>query len=96
MSPSGTRTRLGNCVNIADEKRAYVLSDRGTFLARLDDFEDRGAVWEQPLAEPCPSCGWPVVTLKVTKRRGAEKVCPKCKHAAAADQAEAAAQQEAG
>ncbi len=39
------------------------------------------AVWDQPLAEPCPSCAWPIVTLKITKRRGAEKVCPKCKHA---------------
>ncbi len=54
------------------------------------------AVWDQPLAEPCPSCGWPVLTLKITKRRGAEKVCPKCKHAAAADATEDAAQQEAG
>ncbi len=34
------------------------------------------AVWDQPLDEPCPSCGWPVLTLKTTKRRGTEKVCP--------------------
>ncbi len=25
---------------------------------------------------PCPACGWPVLTLKTTKRRGTEKVCP--------------------
>jgi DNA topoisomerase-1 len=34
------------------------------------------AVWNEPIAEPCPSCGWPILTLKTTKRRGTEKVCP--------------------
>jgi DNA topoisomerase-1 len=34
------------------------------------------AVWNEPVAEPCPSCGWPILTLKTTKRRGTEKVCP--------------------
>ncbi len=34
------------------------------------------AVWNEPLAEPCHRCGWPILTLKVTKRHGAEKVCP--------------------
>jgi L-threonylcarbamoyladenylate synthase len=34
------------------------------------------AVWNEPLAEPCPKCNWPVLTLKVTKTKGAQKVCP--------------------
>ena len=34
------------------------------------------AVWNLPLNEPCPKCGWPILTLKTTKRRGTEKVCP--------------------
>jgi len=34
------------------------------------------ALWNEPLAEPCPQCGWPVLTIKVTKGRGAQKVCP--------------------
>jgi DNA topoisomerase-1 len=34
------------------------------------------AVWDEPLAEPCPRCGWPVLTLKTTKRSGTRKVCP--------------------
>ena len=40
------------------------------------------AVWNEPINEPCPSCGWPILTLKTTKRRGTEKVCPQseCKH----------------
>ncbi|MDD5329096.1 MAG: type I DNA topoisomerase [Sulfuricella sp.] len=34
------------------------------------------AVWNPPIAENCPKCGWPVLTIKTTKRRGTEKVCP--------------------
>ena len=34
------------------------------------------ATWDEPLDEPCPRCGWPILTLKQTRRRGAEKVCP--------------------
>ena len=34
------------------------------------------AVWNLPLNEPCPKCGWPILTVKTTKRRGTEKVCP--------------------
>ena len=34
------------------------------------------AVWDTPLAESCPQCNWPVLTLKVTKSQGAMKVCP--------------------
>ena len=37
------------------------------------------AVWNQPLKEACPQCGWPMLTLKTTKKRGTEKVCPQCK-----------------
>ena len=33
------------------------------------------AVWNLPLNEPCPKCGWPILTIKTTKRRGTEKVC---------------------
>ncbi len=40
------------------------------------------ATWNPPLAETCPKCGWPVLTIKTTKRRGTEKVCPQkeCGH----------------
>ncbi len=34
------------------------------------------AVWNEPIAEKCPQCGWPILTIKTTKRRGTEKVCP--------------------
>ncbi len=34
------------------------------------------ATWNEPVAEPCPRCGWPILTIKTTKRKGTEKVCP--------------------
>jgi DNA topoisomerase-1 len=34
------------------------------------------AVWNEPIAEPCPNCGWPVLTIKTTKRSGTQRVCP--------------------
>lgn len=34
------------------------------------------AIWNEPIAESCPKCNWPILTIKVTKRRGTEKVCP--------------------
>ncbi|MEK6551568.1 MAG: type I DNA topoisomerase [Pseudomonadota bacterium] len=34
------------------------------------------ACWNPPIKEPCPKCGWPILSIKTTKRRGVEKVCP--------------------
>ena len=34
------------------------------------------ALWNEPLDEECPLCKWPTLTVKSTKRRGTEKVCP--------------------
>jgi len=34
------------------------------------------AIWNEPLNQPCPECGWPITMIKVTKKHGAERVCP--------------------
>ncbi|MDX1489136.1 MAG: type I DNA topoisomerase, partial [Acidiferrobacterales bacterium] len=34
------------------------------------------AVWNLPVAGTCPKCGHGMLTVKTTKRRGTEKVCP--------------------
>jgi len=34
------------------------------------------AIWNEPIAEPCPQCDWPILTIKTTKRSGTEKICP--------------------
>ncbi|MCP3176643.1 type I DNA topoisomerase [Desulfuromonas sp. KJ2020] len=34
------------------------------------------ALWDQPIDEPCPQCGYPVIVEKVTKRYGTYRKCP--------------------
>ncbi len=52
-------------------------SRRGKIFYSCSTYPDCDyATWNEPLAEPCPSCGWPILTLKTTKRKGTEKVCP--------------------
>jgi len=35
------------------------------------------ATWNEPVAKPCPKCAWPILTIKITKKRGTELVCPR-------------------
>lgn len=35
------------------------------------------AIWNEPVAKACPKCAWPLLTIKTTKKRGTELVCPK-------------------
>lgn len=34
------------------------------------------ALWDQPFAEPCPKCAFPIVVEKTTKRHGTVRKCP--------------------
>lgn len=34
------------------------------------------ALWNEPVAQACPKCAWPLLMIKITKRRGTELVCP--------------------
>jgi len=34
------------------------------------------ATWNEPIKKPCPKCQWPILTIKITKRRGKEEACP--------------------
>ncbi len=52
-------------------------SRRGKIFYSCSGYPDCDyAIWNEPIAEPCPSCGWPILTIKTTKRKGTEKVCP--------------------
>ncbi len=52
-------------------------SRRGKIFFSCSGYPDCDyATWNEPVAEACPSCGWPILTIKTTKRRGTEKVCP--------------------
>jgi DNA topoisomerase-1 len=49
----------------------------GTFFYSCNRYPDcKYAVNNPPIPGPCPQCGWPILTLKTTKTRGTEKVCP--------------------
>ena len=41
------------------------------------------AIWNEPVAQSCPKCAWPILTIKKTKKRGTELVCPRqtCEYA---------------
>lgn len=52
-------------------------SRRGTYFYSCSKYPKcKYAVWNEPLNEPCPKCHWPILTLKVTKRKGTYKLCP--------------------
>ena len=71
----------------ADTGVVCPLCKEGTMLKRKSRYgkfffscsrypECKYAVWHEPLAEKCPKCDWPILTIKITKRRGTEKACP--------------------
>ena len=52
-------------------------SRRGKVFYSCSEYPDCDyAIWNEPLKEACPQCNWPILTLKTTKSRGTEKVCP--------------------
>lgn len=49
----------------------------GTFFYACNQYpECKYAVKYPPVTETCPKCSWPILTIRTTKRRGTEKVCP--------------------
>ena len=48
------------------------------------------ALWDWPIAEPCPECGSPLLVLKNTKARGKHIACPEktCKYSRSLDEGE--------
>jgi len=49
----------------------------GTFFYACSNYPScKYAVSNPPIKEACPQCQWPILTVKTTKRRGTEKVCP--------------------
>jgi DNA topoisomerase I len=52
-------------------------SRRGKIFYSCSGYPDCDyALWNEPLSEACPDCQWPILTVKTTKSRGTEKVCP--------------------
>ncbi len=52
-------------------------SRRGKIFYSCERYPDcEYALWNEPIAEACPKCGFPILTIKTTKKRGTEKLCP--------------------
>jgi len=72
--PKDTEVQCPKCKkgNILQRK-----SRRGKIFYSCERYPDcEYAIWNEPLNEPCPKCQWPILSVKVTKRKGREKVCP--------------------
>lgn len=66
------------CPECKQGKMVKRQSRRGKVFFSCQRYPDcKYAVWNEPIAEPCPKCAWPMLTVKVTKRRGMEHVCPR-------------------
>jgi DNA topoisomerase-1 len=52
-------------------------SRRGKIFYSCERYPDcEYAIWNEPLAQPCPQCHWPITSIKTTKRSGTQRVCP--------------------
>src|SRR5579885_102133 len=53
-------------------------SRRGRVFFSCSRYPDcKYAIWNEPVAQSCPKCAWPILTIKKTKKRGTELVCPR-------------------
>lgn len=67
-------------------------SRRGRIFFSCSRYPDcKYAVWNEPVNETCPKCAWPMLTVKKTKKRGTELVCPRqtCGFVKSVDEGEA-------
>jgi len=72
--PENTGVKCPECKqgNILKRK-----SRRGKVFFSCERYPDcKYAIWNQPLAQPCPTCHWPITSIKTTKRSGTQRVCP--------------------
>lgn len=66
-----------SCPKCKEGKMVTRRSRRGKTFYSCSRYPDCDyAVWNEPVDQPCPSCGWPMLTKKSTKRKGDELVCP--------------------
>lgn len=67
-----------DCPECKEGKIVKRQSRRGKVFYSCKRYPDcKYAIWNEPVAEVCPKCSWPILTLKVTKRRGEELICPR-------------------
>jgi DNA topoisomerase I len=73
--PAGTGVECPECKQGTIVKRQ---SRRGRVFFSCSRYPDcKYAIWNEPIAQACPKCAWPILTIKKTKKRGTELVCPR-------------------
>jgi DNA topoisomerase-1 len=73
--PAETGVECPECKQGAIVKRQ---SRRGRIFFSCNRYpECKYAIWNEPINKQCPKCAWPILTIKVTKKRGTEQVCPR-------------------
>jgi DNA topoisomerase I len=78
VKPKGTGITCPECGigELTEKKSRY-----GKFFYSCNRYpECKFALWDPPVAKPCPQCGFPIMGQKVYKREGAFLKCPKCEH----------------
>lgn len=66
------------CPECSKGKMVKRQSRRGRIFFSCSRYPDcKYAVWNEPINQSCPNCAWPMLTIKQTKRRGTEFVCPR-------------------
>lgn len=72
--PTDTGIACPQCkqANLIKRKSRY-----GTYFYACANYPKcKYAISAEPIVESCPKCNWPILMLKITKRRGMEKMCP--------------------
>ena len=65
-----------DCPECSKGKMVKRQSRRGRVFYSCSLYPDcKYAVWNEPVNVACPKCAWPMLTIKVTKKRGTEHVC---------------------
>lgn len=78
VKPKGTGITCPECTSgeLTEKKSRY-----GKFFYSCNRYpECKFALWDPPVATPCPQCGFPVMGRKTYKREGTFLKCPKCEH----------------
>ncbi len=73
--PKGTGVTCPDCKTgeLTEKKSRY-----GKIFYSCNRYPDcRFALWDQPVTQPCPKCGFPVLVKKVYKKKGEFLKCPK-------------------
>lgn len=73
QKPADTGVECAECHQATMLKRKSRMGKIFFSCARYPDCTY--ALWNEPIAKQCPTCAWPILTVKVTKKRGTELVC---------------------